>query len=1043
MTSVESPGLINLFSQHRVAGNLLMILLILFGIYGLANLSRQVLPDFTLDIINITVVWPGASPADVEANILEAIEPEVRFLDGVDSVASGAVEGSAGFTLTFKEGTNMSKALTDVQAAVSQITTFPADIERPVITQLIQGDDVCRIEVSGPFPEQSLKRIAKRIRDELLALGMARTTMVGLRDTEIRVEISDDVLRQLDLTLEDIGTRIGRASLDLPSGSIESGGVSRQIRSEALARSAREVSEIEILSEQSGAKLRLKDIARIHETFEDNAVSHFIGGYTSVGMIVGRAKGVDSIEAQRLVTDYLEDLRAKLPPTVRVDMYDVFADQATQRVRMLVNNGFTGLLLVIGILYVFLNGRVAFWVAMGIPISILGALGGMAVLGLTLNMISMFAIIMGLGIIVDDAIVVGEHTEMLHRHGMTPEQATMTAAHKMFAPVMASSLTTIAAFFPIMMLGGTIGLIIRELPIVIVLIIVASLIECFLVLPMHLKGALQRMDRRPKKEASRWRLAFNHFRDTQFSSAVTYCFRRRYSTVLAVICTFIVALTLLFSGRLGFELFANPETDLVFGNFAMSPGTPRHKTEKMLKEMVRAAHVVEDRLTNGAGGLIAFEVGSVGTTGGRAGAAVIVGDHAGVLTIELITSDDRDIRTGTFMRAWEEEVDPIPGTDLVTIFEFSAGGPPGRDLDIRLYGADLETLKHAAMDVRNRLRNIPGLMAVSDNLPYGKQEIVLEVTPAGKAKGFTTESVARQVRNTFEGAIAQRFSRDQEEIVVRVKLEDTSVLHETIRDLYLRAPDGSEVPLTEVVDLKSAVGFSQIRRDDGVRQVAVTAEVDTAVTTSNVVMGIVEREFAPDIKSKYGVDMGFEGRAAEQRKAMGDMRVVVLLALSMMYIVLAWVFSSYKLPLVVMSIIPLGLVGAIVGHYVMGLNLTMLSLQALLGLAGVMINDSIILVTTIQRQLAKGAELADAVLTGARERLRPVILTTFTTIGGLTPLLFERSLQAQLVQPLAVTLIFGLLFSPFLVLFFVPSLLGIGADLQFGKRASLPARSPA
>jgi len=1020
-----------------------MILLILFGIYGLANLSRQVLPDFTLDIINITVVWPGASPADVEANILEAIEPEVRFLDGVDSVASGAVEGSAGFTLTFKEGTNMSKALTDVQAAVSQITTFPADIERPVITQLIQGDDVCRIEVSGPFPEQSLKRIAKRIRDELLALGMARTTMVGLRDTEIRVEISDDVLRQLDLTLEDIGTRIGRASLDLPSGSIESGGVSRQIRSEALARSAREVSEIEILSEQSGAKLRLKDIARIHETFEDNAVSHFIGGYTSVGMIVGRAKGVDSIEAQRLVTDYLEDLRAKLPPTVRVDMYDVFADQATQRVRMLVNNGFTGLLLVIGILYVFLNGRVAFWVAMGIPISILGALGGMAVLGLTLNMISMFAIIMGLGIIVDDAIVVGEHTEMLHRHGMTPEQATMTAAHKMFAPVMASSLTTIAAFFPIMMLGGTIGLIIRELPIVIVLIIVASLIECFLVLPMHLKGALQRMDRRPKKEASRWRLAFNHFRDTQFSSAVTYCFRRRYSTVLAVICTFIVALTLLFSGRLGFELFANPETDLVFGNFAMSPGTPRHKTEKMLKEMVRAAHVVEDRLTNGAGGLIAFEVGSVGTTGGRAGAAVIVGDHAGVLTIELITSDDRDIRTGTFMRAWEEEVDPIPGTDLVTIFEFSAGGPPGRDLDIRLYGADLETLKHAAMDVRNRLRNIPGLMAVSDNLPYGKQEIVLEVTPAGKAKGFTTESVARQVRNTFEGAIAQRFSRDQEEIVVRVKLEDTSVLHETIRDLYLRAPDGSEVPLTEVVDLKSAVGFSQIRRDDGVRQVAVTAEVDTAVTTSNVVMGIVEREFAPDIKSKYGVDMGFEGRAAEQRKAMGDMRVVVLLALSMMYIVLAWVFSSYKLPLVVMSIIPLGLVGAIVGHYVMGLNLTMLSLQALLGLAGVMINDSIILVTTIQRQLAKGAELADAVLTGARERLRPVILTTFTTIGGLTPLLFERSLQAQLVQPLAVTLIFGLLFSPFLVLFFVPSLLGIGADLQFGKRASLPARSPA
>jgi multidrug efflux pump subunit AcrB len=372
--------------------------------------------------------------------------------------------------------------------------------------------------------------------------------------------------------------------------------------------------------------------------------------------------------------------------------------------------------------------------------------------------------------------------------------------------------------------------------------------------------------------------------------------------------------------------------------------------------------------------------------------------------------------------------------ERVTIFEFSAGGPPGRDLDIRLHGADLEVLKAAAMEVRSRLRTVPGVMAVSDNLPYGKQEIVMEVTPAGKAKGFTNQSVARQVRNAFEGAIAQRFSRDQEEIIVRVKLDESSMRRETIRDLYLRAPDGSEVPITEVVDFKSALGFSQIRREDGLRQVSVTAEVETSITTSNVVMGIVNRDIAPEIKRKYGVFLEFKGRAEEQRTALGDMGIVLLLALSMMYIILAWVFSSYTTPFVVMSIIPFGLIGAIVGHYIMGMNLTMLSLQALLGLAGVMINDSIILVMTIKRLTAEGKAFQDAVLAGVRERLRPVLLTTLTTIGGVTPLLFERSLQAQLVQPLAVTLIFGLLVSPLLVLFFVPSLLGIGMDLRSGRR---------
>ena len=430
-----------LFARHPIAGNLLMLLLIMFGVWGLTQLNRQVLPNFDLDILQITVEWPGASPEDVEQNIVAAIEPEIRFLDDVKRIEAIAYEGRASITMFFKDGANLSRSLTDVQAAVARITTFPTEIERPVIVQVTESDQVGQVQISGPYSEQALKLVAKRIRDDLLDLGMSKVTLAGIRDSEIWVEVTPATLRQLDLTLDDIAGRIERFSIDLPSGSVETGGLSRQIRSESLARTANEVGQIEVVSEATGQKLRIKDIGRILETFEASSVSRVKGENPSVGLVIKRTGDLDSMRAQETLADYIESIQQEFPGTLEIDMFDVFADQVTQRVRMLVNNGFGGLVLVLIVLFVFLNGRVAFWVAMGIPIAIMGALGGMAMLGMTLNMISMFAIIMGLGIIVDDAIVIGEHTEMLHRHGMSPEEATMTAAKVMFAPVLAASLT--------------------------------------------------------------------------------------------------------------------------------------------------------------------------------------------------------------------------------------------------------------------------------------------------------------------------------------------------------------------------------------------------------------------------------------------------------------------------------------------------------------------------------------------------------------------------------------------------------------------------
>jgi multidrug efflux pump subunit AcrB len=1038
--SSERLGIVGLFATHPVAGNLLMMLMIVFGLFGLSKLNRQVLPDFKLDVINITVAWPGASPQDVEENIVEAIEPEVRFIDGVDTTKATAFEGRAEIGITFKDGADMSVALTDVQSAISRVTTFPSDIESPVVKTLINADEVCRLEISGPFSEQALKFYSRKIRDDLLDRGLTRIEIIGGRRSEIWVEVPETALRELDLSLNDISARIAEASQDLPSGSIESGGRSRQIRSEGLARSPVEVGNIEIVSRDSGEKVRLRDVAKIEESFKEGEVSHLLNGKTSIGLIIKRAKGIDSIIAQRTVEDYLEEIRPTLPQSLRIDMHDIFAEAVSQRIDMLLWNGMTGLTLVLAVLYLFLNGRVAFWVAAGIPISILASLGVMYVIGVSLNMISLFAIIMGLGIIVDDAIVVSEHTETLHRRGMSPEQATLEGARRMFAPVMAASLTTIAAFFPLLMVGATIGKIIGDMPTTVILVIVASLIECFFVLPLHLRGALKRLDAAGGPKLSKFQVAFNNFRDTQFEKFIASAYDLRYAAITTAVCALFISFFVLSSGRLGFEFFATPETDMIFGNFALSPGTPREKTIEMMGEMERAAFAAEKKLTKGEGGLIIYSVGAVATREGRAMEKEAGGDHMGGYTLELVPGDQRYVRNTAFLRAWEEEIQPVAGVEKIVLSERSDGGPPGKDLDIRVSGAELEVLKAAAMEMREILRDMPGLMAIEDDLPWGKQEIIMQLTPAGRAMGFTTEMVARQVRNSFEGSIAKRFARDEEEVIVRVFLPKDAGKSNTIRDLYLltpggnRAPGGNRVALTEVVDLSTRVGFSIVRRQDGVRQVAVTADVDKEITTSNAVLKAFSENYAAGVMSKYGVLVEYKGRAEEQAGAVEDVRNAALLALATMYIILAWVFSSYRAPLIVMSIIPFGLIGAVLGHYVMGFNLGMLSIFALVGLAGVMINDSIILVTSIRKLLAEGSDMRRAVIDGTKDRLRPVILTTLTTIGGLTPLLFETSLQAQLVQPLAITLVFGMLVSPFLVLVFVPALLGAGDDLLNSRR---------
>ena len=1020
-------GLIRLFVRHRNAANLLMVLIFIAGAFSLSKLNTQFFPDFGLDIVSIRISWPGASTGDVEANILEAVEPEIRFLDGVDRVTSYATEGVGQVVVEYRAGTDMQSALSEAEAALQQITILPEDSERPVVRRIVLYDTITRLVLSGPYSEAVLKRQAKRMRDDLLAAGIDRVTFFGARDEEILVEIEPRVLRQLDLTPAAVAARIGASNRDIPSGNLE-GTVEKQLRSVGLHTTSRDLGSIEIRSLDDGQKIYLRDIASLSEAFDDGAAIGLRNGRPAIELHVQRSQAADAIEVGKIVDRYLADARGNYPPQLRIEQYDAQAKLIKQRVDVLLNNGISGLVLVLAVLLLFLNARTAFWVAAGIPTAFMAALAVVLALGESINMLTLFALIMTLGLIVDDTIVVGEHAAARREAGMGARQAAEAGALRMLAPVMAASLTTIAVFLPLVAMGGTIGQIIGAIPLVVVAVILASLVECFLVLPGHLRESLKKHGGRRNFVMRRFDAGFDRFRAGLFLDIVRFCVRWRYATVAMAVAIFLISAGLVLGGRVGFHFFPSPEADVVIGNVVMAPGTPRRDTKAMVQELSNAIDRATARLGVNSEDLVAMVFGSVGRGGGRQFSG-IVGDRYGSLTVELIPSDERKLRTEDFIEAWREEIRRRPNVEQVNL-NARTGGPPGREIDIRLRGSSTEHLKAAAIEVKSLLERFPGISTIDDDLPYGKQELILKVTPRGRALGFTTESAGVQVRNAFQGTIAQRFARGDEEVAIKVRYPRENASSASFFNLFLRAPNGGEVPLSEVVTLGQERGFSRLRREDGAREVAVTGEIDETVASLDALLPAIEEGGLDEIASRYGLTYRFKGKAEEQADSARDMRMGAIVGLLAIYIVLAWVFANFSRPVIVMAIIPFGFVGTVLGHLALGFDLTILSMIGLLGLSGILVNNSIILVRTVDLHIDDETPLHEAIVEGCRERLRPVLLTSLTTIGGLVPLLFERSLQAQFLIPMAITIVFGLAVATLIVLVLTPSLLAIDEDIR-------------
>jgi len=1018
--AVGRHGLISLFVRHPTAANLLMMIMIIAGLYSVSKTNTQFFPTIEVPSITVSIVWPGASASDVETNILDAVEPELRFLDDVEEARSVAREGAGTVTIEFTADADMQKALSDVEQAIDGITTLPEDSEEPVVRRISFFEGVARLVLSGDVDEKTLKGEAKRLRDGLLDAGIDKVTLSGARDEEIWVRIKETDLQRLNVTLADIAQRIRQDTRDLPSGTLE-GSVEMQLRSLAERRTPETIGDIEIKSTARGDKVFLKEVATVETRFDRDQVIGQYNGKPAIELNVQRSLGADTLKTMEIMNAYLAQARTTLPPGMELRSFEVRGKFVQQRLGILITNGLQGLVLVLIVLFIFLDARIAFWVAAGIPVALMATLFVMYLSGQTINMVSMFALIMMLGIIVDDAIVVGEETATRQAMGYRRLEAAELGAVRMLLPVTAATLTTIAAFSPIFLIRDHIGDIMSAIPLVVVAVLVASLIESFLVLPGHLRHGFGK-----PKPPGRFRQVFdarlNAFRDGPYDRFVRMAYEWRYTTVAFLVGTFIVCVGLIVGGRVGFTFFPSPESENVTASVVFGAGTPREQQKKALYEIEQSLYEAEKTLTKGNGKVVEMTLSIAGVSGRNQG------DNLAQIEVQLTPSEERSIPTREITRTWRRHLPNLSGVEQIAIQERRAG-PRGRDIDIQLQDAPVADLKAAALELRQALTGFPGVSAIDDDLPYGKQELILEVTPRGSALGFTAENVGTQVRNAFEGAIATRFPRGEEEITVRVMRAQEVEGPYALRQLYLTSPEGNRVPLTEVVTIREQPGFSIIQRRNGVRSVSVTADLDTKIVDNADLIAKLDETFLPELAKKYGVQYVFKGRAEERAKSFADLKLGVGLSLTMIYIILAWVFGSYGRPLAVMCIIPFGVVGAILGHMVMGFHLTIISMIGLLGLSGILVNDSIILVSQIDNRLKEGDDLATAAVGASRDRLRAVLLTSLTTIGGLTPLLFETSRQAQFLIPMAVTMVFGLAAATVLVLVLVPSLVGVGGDI--------------
>ncbi len=1029
-------GVFSYFTRHKTAANLLLVLLVAVGFYTIPQMRAQFFPDVISDDVTVSVTWDGAGAEDVDRAIVQVLEPALQGVDGVAETTARSTEGRARISLEFEAGYDMDRANDDVTAALDGITTLPEDAEDPEIIQRRWSDRVTDIVITGPVGVEQLANFADEFTQRLFSEGITQTTIRGIAAPETLVEVTSLDLIRHDLTMREIANAIAAEADTDPAGDVSS---AARVRTGNERRSADEIGSIVLRSEDDGTQLTIDDVALVRIEGVDRDRAYFVGANPAISVRVDRSATGDAIRMQAVVEDVAREMELTLPEGVEIDLIRTLAESITGRLNILLDNGLMGLALVVGLLFLFLNARTAIWVAAGIPVAMLAAISIMYFAGLTINMVSLFALIITLGIVVDDAIVVGEHADFRARRlGEDPATAAENAARRMFTPVFAATLTTVIAFFALVAVGGRFGSLIQDIPFTVIMVLVASLVECFLILPNHMRHALTHTAKEhwydwPSRQVNK---GFRWIRETAFRPMTKLVIRARYVVVAGVIAVLASQIALFLQGDVQWRFFNAPERSSVTGNFAMVPGATREDTFEVMRALQETVERLgsEYEAEHGANP-IAYALAEIGGTTGRglAGAETKESYQLGSIAIELIDPDLRPYSSFAFVGDLQQSVPQHPLVETIS-FRGWRSGPGGDSIDIELSGSSTQVLKDAAEALKAELGSYGEISALDDTLAYDKEELILELTPQGQALGLTTEELGQTLRARLNGLEAATYPLGPRTASIRVELPAGELTADFLERTLLRvAGDGGSpyyVPLADIVSVERRTGFSTVRRENGIRVVSVTGDLsEDDPGRAEQISEDIREIILPRLEENFGISTSMSGLAEDERNFLSDATRGLILCLTGIYLALAWVFASWSRPLVVMAIIPFGLVGAIWGHFIWDVPLSMFSVVGLIGMVGIIINDSIVLVTTID-EYAEERGLVPAIVDGAADRLRPVLLTTLTTVLGLAPLLYETSSQAQFLKPTVITLTYGLGFGMVLVLIVVPALLAIGFDLR-------------
>ncbi len=1030
----DRTGVIAFMARNGVAANILMLVMIALGLYSYSSIGQEVFPETSLDTIGVTVSYPGATPQEVEESIVQRIEEAVEAIEDVKEITSTASEGSGSVNIELEAGTDLARALDDVKSEVDQINTFPVDAEEPNIRELTTRQVLMKIALYGDVSERTLKESAYALEDAISALpDVSYVETSAVRDYEIFADISQDQLRALNLSLTDVSNIVTSSSLDSPAGSINTDSEEVRIRTVGQNYNQQDFEDIVLLTTAEGAILRLGDVATIRDSFEDTDLIAKFDEKPVAFVDVYRTSDERVLDVSAAVLELLEN-KYDFPPGISYAVWDDDSELLDDRLSLLLKNAAIGLLLVLVALTLFLDLKLAFWTAIGIGATFIGAIFLLQYAGSSINMFSLFGFILALGLVVDDAVVVGENVYAERERGRSGVGAAIAGAQRVRIPVIFAVLTTITAFSPLLAVGGTIGKILADIPLVVLSVLALSLVEALLVLPYHLshlpaagtaaKNRVAAFFERVQKTVDQ---RFQSFVEGPLNRALTFTVRAPAIILSGAVAVLILFVAMLPAGIIKFSFFPDIEADLVTASLELPAGATIDRTAAITKRIEDAGERAITKLVgeNGNRDLLVEStyttIGLQQVTGGPDGLRETFRPSLSNIQISLSKSEDRTISAIALEEAWREELGEVPEARSLTISSslLSIGEP----INLQISHPDDATLDVVRQRIMGELQKINGVFDVESDQDAGMREIELRLKPSARTLGVTLQDVAAQVRAAFFGAEAVRVQRGREDVRVYVRLPEEE--RNSIADIerFRIRVAGGFASVSSVAEASFTNAPSQIKREDGRRVVTITTDVDEDIVTAQEANALVADQIMPPILADYpALQYDFGGQQKEQQDSFGDLGAAFGLALIVIYGLLAIPFRSYTQPLIIMAAIPFGLVGALFGHLLLGIPLGILSVFGIVALSGVIINGALVLIDFLNENLQTGMRPEDAVIDAAKSRFRPIMLTAITTFLGVAPITFETSIQAQFLIPMSASLGFGVLIGTALLMLVIPAL---------------------